>query len=147
MAFSGRNLNERGEKGRREDTAYLLGSLLLAFSMTEMEDPFEEKEVRVSLGAFRIVGHAWVEAKPKSKNMGDEWFVLESTSDQVLTIGENAWPINDAYDMGYEPEIYVYHSGCKLIGKRGLYIHYPLQYPARADVWMKKLQKLLKAIK
>ncbi len=114
----------RGE-GDCEDTAFLLASLLLASG-------FENMDVRVPLGRYGRWpfggGHAWTEVftdeLPTWAGIAD-WYILESTSDEPLKMGENARSIDEGYNRffkKYSPELYVYRDHCEPgPGKSGLY--------------------------
>ena len=102
--------------GDCEDTSFLLASLLLASGIPD-------ENVRVVLGRYNYVGHAWVEVLTN-----EGWYILESTSDRELTIGYNALKQREGYQRGYSPELYVYHHSCEQVGRRGLYDRQPLYY-------------------
>lgn len=113
------------KKGDCEDTSFLLASLLLASG-------FGDSDVRVPLGKYGRWpfggGHAWAEVftdeLPTWAGI-DGWYILESTSDESLKMGENAQSIDDGYNRvfkKYSPELYVYRDHYESVpGKSGLY--------------------------
>lgn len=102
--------------GDCEDTSFLLASLLLASRIPN-------RNVRVVLGSYDYVGHAWVEVLTEGG-----WYILESTSDKELIPEDNAIVQQKGYQMGYLPELYIYQHSCDRIGRIGLYDRQPLYY-------------------
>lgn len=114
-------------KGDCEDVSWLLGSLLLATQyLDELQGSglniYADDMVRVPLGAFKGHGHAWVDVYTDLFSGEWEWYTVEPTADDELSSGYNAWRVEYAISMGYEPELYVYREICeRIVGNAGIY--------------------------
>lgn len=113
--------------GDCEDVSWLLASLLLATQhLDDIEGTglniYADNMVRVPLGAFQGNGHAWVDVLTDLFTGEWGWYTVEPTSDDELLLDTNAWTVEYAISMGYEPELYVYREICEqVVGNAGCY--------------------------
>ncbi len=114
-------------KGDCEDVSWLLGSLLLATQyLDELQgsglNVYADDMVRVPLGAFQGNGHAWVDVCTDLFTGDWEWYTIEPTANDKLSLDSNAWPVDYAIRMDYQPELYVYREICEqIVGNVGCY--------------------------
>lgn len=119
--------------GDCEDSSFLLDSLILStFHLSSMGSKYDS---RVAIGIVSTSrgtgGHAWVESQYGNLN---EWHILESTSDSFFKIGENVITTREGYNLGYQPEWYIYEDGCEKVSSQPLYKHYPLLRPRKNNL-------------